>query len=243
MLKVIIVDDEQAAIESMLRVCEQFEQLDIVELCHDGYSAIEAINKHQPDIVFLDVEMPECSGFDVATETLSIPYLLVFVTAFEQYAISAFETKAVDYLLKPVRPARLKQCINKLLGLESDLASKDIKMSDVVSIKDGARTYVVNFNEIEYIESVGRYQRIVFSTNGKLKHEQQSIITDLTLDYFQQLLEHKGFSRIHRSAIVNLRSVLTMEKQNNSWIVKVSGNQTLPVSRTKISEIKSHFNS
>jgi len=237
MIKVIIVDDEPDARESLSRVCEQFEELVLVAQCGDGESAINAIEKHRPDIVFLDIEMPEKGGFEVASHTMQMPYLLVFVSAFEHYALDAFKTKAVDYLLKPVRPSRLKQCIDKLLALQAEIINKKSEILKV-TIKDSTQTHVLKFDEIECIESIGRYQGLQLSEQGQRVHKQNIIITDLTLDNFEQLLNQQYFVRIHRSSIVNRSFIINLERQKNRHMVTLRSGKKLAISRPNVGIIK-----
>ncbi|MEE4296155.1 MAG: response regulator, partial [Wenzhouxiangella sp.] len=116
--RVIIVDDEPAAISNLREVIDAFDALEVIAEIGDGSTAIMEIRRHAPDVVFLDIEMPEVGGFDVARATADMDYQLVFVTAYDHYALDAFGTNAIDYLVKPVRPALLEKCIRKILRLE-----------------------------------------------------------------------------------------------------------------------------
>lgn len=248
---VLIVDDEPAAIANLRRVISRFPELDIIAEIGDGKTAIQSIRDHQPDIVFLDIEMPEVNGFDVAKATADCHYQLVFVTAYDQYALSAFATRAIDYLLKPVRPALLERCIEKILH-QSTLALEALKQqkaeSDSLALCDGDAIRVVKHEHLCFIEGIGRYRRIHLTAAGAALHRIPTIVSDTTLDDFETQLNPNQFIRLHRSYIVNKEHILGLASASRRHFVRIptqveqqAGDTTehqVPVSRTKVATVK-----
>ena len=149
--RVILVDDEAAAITNLRAVLDGFDALEVVAEVRDGETAIQEIIRLRPDIVFLDIEMPGVNGFEVARETAHLNYQLVFVTAYSQYALDAFGTNAIDYLLKPVRPSLLEKCVRKMLfqeGLVLEALEKKSNAGENLVLSDGKATRVLNREQI-----------------------------------------------------------------------------------------------
>ncbi len=240
--KVMIIDDEPAARAHLRFVIETFEELSIIDEIGDGATAINAIVDEQPDIVFLDIEMPEVNGFDVASATVDVNYQLVFVTAYDQYALDAFGTNAIDYLLKPVRPSLLDKCIRKILyqeGLVLERLEQQKKDSDNLLLSDGNAKRVLNHQHICYIEGIGRYRRIHLTQVGEEIHRMQTIVSDTTLDDFESQLTKYGFIRLHRSYIVNLQKVIGLSTESRRHFVAMADiGIKIPVSRKKLSKLK-----
>lgn len=240
--RVIIVDDEPAARHALRSVIETFPELQVVAELGDGRSAIRDIRSLQPDIVFLDIEMPEVNGFEVAKATQAQNYQLVFVTAYEQYALDAFATYAIDYLLKPVRPQLIEKYINKMLyqmsiALESSAAEKPQDKTLVIS--DGVACRVINISHISCIEGVGRYRRIYLTEAGGAAQKTQTIITDITLNEFIERLPGDRFMRLHRSYIVNLHEILKISSKARRSFVALQGiDLVVPIARTQLSSLK-----
>lgn len=238
---VMIIDDESAARRHLRSVMNKFAELNVIAELSDGKAAVAAIIQQQPDIVFLDIEMPEVNGFDVAQQTQHINYQLVFVTAYDQYALDAFDTNAIDYLLKPVRPSVLEKCINKILHQEL-LVLEELKkqrQADKLTLSDGNSSRIIEYAHISYIEGIGRYRRIHLSHDGEALHKVNTILSDTTLDEFEAQLVTSEFLRLHRSYIVNMHRVisLTNESRRHFVVLQESGLK-IPISRQKLAEVR-----
>lgn len=239
---VIIIDDEPAARSNLKEVIASFEELTIVAEIGDGKTAIKAIQDKQPDIVFLDIEMPEINGFEVARATAHINYQLVFVTAYDQYALDAFDTNAIDYLLKPVRPSLLEKCVKKMLyqeGLVLEQLKQQTSPSNSIVLSDGNSLRVLEPNHICFIEGIGRYRRLHLTSAGEELHSMSTIISDTTLDEFESQLPGQCFMRLHRSYIVNTEQIMGMAVESRRHYVSLKEVEVkVPVSRSKVSQVK-----
>lgn len=243
--RVIIVDDEPAAVSNLLAVLAEFSELEVVAQVGDGASAIEQVRRHRPDIVFLDIEMPGVNGFEVAQKTSDLLNHLVFVTAYERYALEAFRTHAIDYLLKPVRPSVLRSCIEKILRQEDVVAQvlwKRESRSEGLFLAEGSEVRALDFGHIAIVEGLGRYRRIHLTRAGLELHGTETIVTDTTLDELEGQLPKAAFMRIHRSYIVALDEIVELSLQSRRYFVKVAAiDMPIPVSRTKVGELRSRL--
>jgi len=208
MLKTLIIDDEELARVRFSKLLEPYsDKIEIIGECSAGISAVESINELKPDLIFLDIQMPGQTGFEVLEKITHQP-LVIFVTAYDQYAIKAFERNSIDYLLKPVEEDRLKEAIDKLPETgteekEEELFSKIRKLLESQSqdrrlhVKVGDRTILLEGSEIYYFESEDKYTN-VYSTEGK--H-----IIDTPLVDLERMFSHEHMVRIHRGILVNAR--------------------------------------
>lgn len=240
---VMIIDDESAARQNLRSVIDNYCELKVIAEIRDGKTAISEIQRLKPDVVFLDIEMPKTNGFDVATATQGENYQLVFVTAYEQYALNAFDTKAIDYLLKPVRPELLEKCINKILYQEClalEALEKQKTDTENIVLSDASSFRVLKHSYINYVEGIGRYRRIHLTVAGEKSHGVKTILTCTTLDEFENQLPEGAFFRLHRSYIVNLASISSISIENRKYFASLKESLLkLPVSRTKLSTLKS----
>jgi two-component system, LytTR family, response regulator len=212
-LRVAIVDDEPVARRRMRRMLRREPDVDVVAESGDGRAAIEAIGTHRPDLVFLDVQMPEFDGFEVVREigTGFVP-AIVFVTAFDQYALRAFEVHAIDYLLKPFTPERLHQAVEQArarLGTRGREAATDPRLAALldefqergrylqrIPVRAGARIVILNADDVDWIQAADNY--VLFHASGR------EYLMRETLVRLEQELDPRQFVRIHRSALVRL---------------------------------------
>ncbi|MCG8576665.1 MAG: LytTR family DNA-binding domain-containing protein [Flavobacteriales bacterium] len=212
LLKVIIVDDELAArnvLSNLLVRCKI--NVDIVARCEDVLEAVKAIKKHQPDVVFLDVQMPEYAGYEIVNFFDEIDFEIIFVTAYDQYAIKAFELSAVDYIVKPIERSRLDEAVEKLndklrqktayenyqVLLES-VRSKELGKIVISELKDGQLLHqTLNLSDIIAVEAMGAYSKVYLK-------DAPSIILSRNLKHFEERLpETDVFFRTHRSWLIN----------------------------------------
>lgn len=239
---VVIVDDEPAARLNLRKVIDTFDELEVVAEVSDGQTAISKIETFKPDVVFLDIEMPGLNGFGVAEATAHIHYQLVFVTAFQHYALDAFDTRAIDYLMKPVRPSVLTKCIKKIL-MQETLAREALESyqvsDDVIVLSDGKSRRMVKHSHLCFIEGIGRYRQIHLTPDGQLVHKMSTIISDTTLDRFEETLPKHQFFRVHRGFIASIGQISRLFIESKRYVVSFSNVESkVPVSRLKVVELK-----
>jgi len=243
--RVVIIDDEPAAVANLCAVLDEFDELEVVAQVGDGSSAISAIRHYRPDIVFLDIEMPGVNGFEVASQTSDLHHQLVFVTAYDQYALDAFGTHAIDYLLKPVRPSLLRGCIEKILRQEQVVAQilwKRGARSEGLFIAEGSDVRSLSFEHVALVEGLGRYRRIHLTRVGAELHGMRTIVSDTTLDELEAQLPSPDFMRIHRSYIVALREILELRLESRRYFVKIANvDLEVPVSRAKVTDLRARL--
>jgi len=237
---VVIVDDEPLARRGVRARLHSFEELEIAAECPDGESAVETIRKLSPDLVFLDVQMPGMTGFDVlkALDGTRLP-VVIFLTAYDTYALRAFEVHALDYLLKPIDDERFKAAVGRALrqlsletaeSLESRLKSLLLHQeagtfAERFAVKTGRRVVFVHTDEIDWIEAAGDYASLHVGRRTHLVRE--------TLQNLEKRLDPTRFVRIHRSTIVATSRVHEMESlPNHEFRVRLADGTELRASRT-----------
>lgn len=237
-MRAIIIDDERLARTELKRLLQQFPEIEIVDEATNVDEAITKIDKLQPDLIFLDIQMPGKSGFDLLSEMDLVPYV-IFTTAYDEYALKAFEVNALDYLLKPIEPLRLADTIQKLHNLEkkenklsTDVTNnKSLSEYDKVFVKDGERCWFVNLNEIRLFESVGNYAKVFFGGNKPLVLK--------SLNSLEDRLDDKMFFRANRKHIVNLRMIEKIETYfNGGLLLELKGGEKIEVSRRQTVKFK-----
>ncbi len=235
------MDDEPAARAQLRDVIDALPELVVIGEVNDGNAAIEAITDQTPDIVFLDIDMPQVDGFSVAEATGHLMYQLVFVTAHHEYALQAFDTQAIDYLLKPARPSVIEKCLQKILRQEVltlEHRGGESKPRTLV-LTDSGTSRFINREHVLYIEGLGRYRRIHLSTDGMEVHNLETLLSDTTLDDFSGLLDENGFARVHRSYLVNLARVTALKSTGRRHDLFLEGvADAIPVARSRVKALK-----
>jgi len=221
-IRIVIVDDEPLARTSLLALVERDPEIEVVGECGSGSKAIETIRALRPDIVFLDVQMPGCDGFDVLEQLgAATPKAVIFVTAYDRYALKAFEAEALDYLLKPFDDARFRRVLERAKATVRDHHPRPFRLM----IKSAGRVTILGTEEIDWIEAADYYACLHVS--GKT-HLIRKSLADLEAE-----LEPFLFCRIHRSAIVNLERVAGMQLDaNGEYEVLLRDGARLRLSRT-----------
>lgn len=216
-MKTLIVDDERLARKELINLLSAHPEIEIIGECANADEAIAAIKEHNPDLVFLDVQMPGMNGFELLKKLDEVPQV-IFVTAFDEYAMKAFEVNAIDYLLKPVESHRLTEAIQKLIknnDLESKLESQysrnegRLGQEDQIFLKDGEKCWFVSLKDVRLFESEGNYVRVFF-------HQSKPLILK-SLNTLEERLDHTFF-RTNRKFIVNLRWVEGVENWFNGGL-------------------------
>lgn len=223
--KTIIVDDERLAREEVKRALQNFPEFKIVGEAANVDTAIAIIEKEQPDIIFLDIHMPEKSGFDLLEELTTVPEV-VFTTAYDQYAVKAFELNALDYLVKPLREERFAKTIEKV---KVELAKKEVLKTDVlpmhrkIFIKDGEKCHFIPLSEIHLIESLDNYARLYFGN--------QKAMIKRSLNLLEEKLDSTVFFRTNRSQIINTHYIKEIHPHfNNKLHITLTTGEKIEVS-------------
>ncbi|MBM3818710.1 MAG: response regulator transcription factor [Acidimicrobiia bacterium] len=239
-IRTLVVDDEPLARERVLSLLQQENDVEIVGECADGAQAVSAIQERAPDLVFLDVQMPGCDGFEVIRNIGAdrMPPV-IFVTAYDEYALQAFEVHALDYLLKPFGKDRFQQTLRharealerrragdlgrRLLALVHDIKPEPQRVERLV-VKSGGRVFFLRTDEIDWIEAAGNYVRLHLGTGSHLFRE--------TMNRMEARLDTRRFARIHRSRIVNTERIKELQPWfNGDYVVILRDGTRLTLSR------------
>jgi two-component system, LytTR family, response regulator len=243
MKKVIIIDDEPLARSIIKEYLQSHKDLQLVAECNDGFEGVKSIAQHQPDIIFLDIQMPKINGFEMLELLPNVPSI-IFTTAFDEYAIKAFEANAIDYLLKPFSKERFDAAIEKWKNQTGATASTTNKIQHFIEntekqpeernrivVKNGAEIRIVPINDICYIEAYDDYVKIFTKDNYYLKKK--------TMNYYEQVLDNTIFFRTHRSYIINIQELTKIESlEKNSYVAILKNKKRIPISRTSYSKLK-----
>jgi len=237
-IKAIIVDDERLARTELKKLLQEFPDIHVIDEAANVDEGVEKVETQSPDLIFLDIQMPGKTGFDLLGELDKAPHV-IFTTAYDEYALKAFEVNALDYLLKPIEPKRLSDAIQKLQyeiskereGLNGFLNRGPLTESDQVFVKDGERCWFVKLNEIRLFESVGNYAKVFFGTNKPLILK--------SLNALEERLDERVFFRANRKHIINLRWIEKIEPYfNGGLLVELKGGEKIEVSRRQTVKFK-----
>ncbi|HEU4606867.1 MAG TPA: LytTR family transcriptional regulator DNA-binding domain-containing protein [Chitinophagaceae bacterium] len=239
MIKAVIIDDERLARNELKKLLLDFPEIEVVAEAANAGEGIEKIENIDPDLVFLDIQMPGKTGFDMLSELDRAPHV-IFTTAYDEYALKAFEVNALDYLVKPVEPKRLADAIQKLHMQEEKEALQpsyqNVNRSilgerDQVFVKDGERCWFVQLTDIRLFESVGNYAKVYFGPNKPLILK--------SLNALEERLDEKTFFRANRKHIVNLRMIDKIEPYfNGGLLLELKGGEKIEVSRRQTVKFK-----
>jgi len=237
-IKSIIIDDERLARNELKKLLQNHAEIEIIEEAANVDEGLEKIDLFNPELIFLDIQMPGKTGFDLLAEVEKTPKV-IFTTAYDEYAIRAFEVNALDYLLKPIEPKRLADAITKLqdelfkekAGLGGAFNRGPLTEHDQVFVKDGERCWFVKLGEIRLFESVGNYAKVYFSTNKPLILK--------SLNALEERLDERMFFRANRKHIINLRWIEKIEPYfNGGLLVDLKGGERVEVSRRQTVKFK-----
>lgn len=235
MLKVVLIDDERLARSELKRLLQEFPDVEVIGEATNADEGIEKIESLNPDLVFLDIQMPGKTGFDMLAELERAPHV-IFVTAYDEYALRAFEVNALDYLMKPVEPKRLADALLKVRQKdEEELLSYNnrgiLSEHDQVFVKDGERCWFVKLSEVRLFESAGNYAKVFFGTNKPLILK--------SLNALEERLDEKVFFRANRKHIINLRMIEKIEPYfNGGLLLDLLGGEKIEVSRRQAVKFK-----
>jgi two-component system LytT family response regulator len=238
----LIIDDEKLARDLLREYLESFSEIEIIGECAKGSEAVEKINKQKPDLIFLDVQMPGMTGFDVLEDIDHEPYV-IFTTAYDQYAIKAFEKNAVDYLLKPLDEERFRLAVNRALKqqkleqsniedlLQNLRGERKSSYESHIFVQKSEKLFNLPVDEIVYLEASGDYT-IITTKNDQF-------VSSSGIGKLDEIMNPDTFIRVHRSTIINLNFLKEIERHfNGGMVVKMQNGKSFPVSRTYAKAIR-----
>jgi two-component system LytT family response regulator len=251
MIRTLLVDDEELARSTLKRAlvaAPEFDGFEIVGEAANGVEALEAVEEYRPDLIFLDIEMPGFGGFEVIQQLSNVP-AIVFVTAYDEYAVRAFEANALDYLLKPVQPERLRRALGRILQRFTTTAAErsreqDARMAEVIAVaanrsgplkrlaaRRGKRIAIVPLREIIRIEIE---DKLVFAQTAK-----ERLLIEKSIGELEEMLQPSGFLRISRGELVNLEMVRELAPYfSGTWRLKLANGEERDVSRERARQLK-----
>lgn len=237
-MKVIIIDDEPLARSIVKEYLQPYSNIEIVAECNDGFEGIKAIQQYEPALIFLDVQMPKINGFEML-ELVENPPAVIFTTAFDEFAIKAFELNATDYLLKPFSKDRFNKAIQKYQDQPAkpeaipviETAAQGAGQRNRVVVKEGNKIKIIPVSQIQYLEAADDYVKIVTSEGSFLKKR--------TMNFFEQSLANHNFVRVHRSYIVNSQLITRIDPyEKDSLQLLLSNGSKIPVSKAGYAKLK-----
>jgi two-component system LytT family response regulator len=226
-MKALIIDDERLARAELRRLLEKHPEVEIVGEARDAEDALSQIGRVEPELLFLDIQMPGANGFELLEQLDRVP-LVIFTTAYDDYALKAFEVNALDYLLKPVAPERLAAALAKVGGIKPKTA---VGSDQQIFVKDGQRCWFVALREIVLLESEGNYTRLYFGGHRPLVLR--------SLNYLEDRLDPAIFFRASRKHILNLKFIEAIDAwANGGFLVRLKGSIEVEMSRRQAQKFK-----
>ncbi len=239
MKKVVIIDDEPLARKIVREYLKNYDDLEIVGECGDGFEGLKVIKETKPDLVFLDIQMPKITGFELL-ELIPEPPFIIFTTAYDEYAIKAFDISAVDYLLKPFDQNRFDAAVEKFRITSSnasniqdvlDMPRKQDALLNRIVVKDQSEIKIIPLSDISHIEAYDDYVKIHVLNKYHLKSQ--------TMSFLENALRNEQFVRIHRSFLINIQYLTRIEsREKNSYYAVLKGGERIPISRTSYPKLK-----
>jgi len=246
-IRAIIIEDETPARELLKYMLKDHDEITVIAECADGFCGLKEIKEKKPDLIFLDIQMPKLSGFELIEVLDERPYV-IFTTAFDQYAIKAFELNAVDYLLKPFSKARLDEALAKALGRISKNDQQNVQIDNLIStrpeeagpitrivIRKGSGIKIISLSSVSYIGAEDDYVMIYYNEGKALKQQ--------TMKYYEDCLPSASFLRVHRSFIVNIEKITRLEPYSkDNYVAVLSSGEKIPVSRSGYKALRERLN-
>lgn len=239
MIKALLIDDEPLARSIVEEYLQPYSNISIVAQCNDGFEGLKAIMEHKPELIFLDIQMPKISGFELL-ELLEEAPAVIFTTAFDEFAMKAFDAHAIDYLLKPFSKERFDKAIEKWMNNRGNIESTKSLLHEVnentgsenrIVVKTGNNIKIIPTQELNYIEAYDDYVKIYAAENCYIKKK--------TMSHYEKTLDEKQFVRIHRSYIVNINQITkieSMDRENHLAVLK--NGAKLNISKTGYPRLK-----
>jgi two-component system LytT family response regulator len=242
MKKLVLIDDEPLARSIVLEYLAGRDDIEVVAECSNGFEGVKAIQQHQPDLVILDIQMPKINGFEMLELLDKLPSV-IFATAFDEFAIKAFENNAVDYLLKPFSKERFDKALDKWSGKRTEPVRQDnlqavlehpLKQPEEknrIVVRTNGEISIIPVHDLHYIEAFDDYVKLFTKDNYFLKKK--------TMSYYEETLDSETFFRAHRSFIINLNELARIEPlEKNSFLALLRSGRKIPLSRTGYARLK-----
>lgn len=244
MKRALIIDDEPLARMVVLEYLQAFPQIEVMQECSDGFEGLKAIQQYQPDLIFLDVQMPKINGFEML-ELVEQPPAVIFTTAFDEYAIKAFEAHAVDYLLKPFNKDRFNKAIEKYLAQAPEGAAKPSKHTEElletaahspaqherIVVKTGTKVKIIPVQDVIYLAADDDYVSVYTAEGSFLKNK--------TMNFFEQMLDPRQFVRVHRSYIIAIQQITRIDPyEKDAHLAILKSGAKVPVSKSGYVKLK-----
>lgn len=243
MKRALIIDDEPLARMMVQEYLQPFSNIQVMQECGDGFEGIKAIMQHQPDLIFLDVQMPKINGFEMLELVEQAPQV-IFTTAFDEYAIKAFEAHAVDYLLKPFSRERFNKAIEKYLSQSGNTASPQKQTEQLLEaaaqspaqherivVKTGTKVKIIPVQDVEYLAADDDYVSIYTAEGSFLKNK--------TMNFFEQTLDSRQFVRVHRSYIISIPQITRIDPfEKDAHLAILKSGARIPVSKSGYAKLK-----
>lgn len=242
MIKAVLIDDEPLARSIVTEYLQAFPEITIAQECNDGFEGVKAIAQHKPDLIFLDIQMPKINGFEML-ELIEQPPSVIFTTAFDEYAIKAFESRAIDYLLKPFSKERFEKAVQKWLELRNKtdqkantqtLLTEELRQPEErnrIVVREGSNIRIVPVHEIQYLEAYDDYVKIFTPKEMFLKKK--------TMSFYESSLDPAAFVRVHRSYMINLSQLTKIEPmEKETYIALLKTGVKVPLSKSGYAKLK-----
>ena len=239
MIKTVVIDDEPLARSIVAEYLKTFPEMQIAQECNDGFEGVKAIAQHKPDLIFLDIQMTKINGFEML-ELIEEPPAVIFTTAFDEYAIKAFEAHAIDYLLKPFSKDRFDKAVSKWLSLRNTSSKHPPLLppgvhhpeeSHRIVVKEGPNIRIIPVSDIVYMEAYDDYIKIFTHKEMFLKKK--------TMSFYEQSLDPSMFIRVHRSFIIQLSQITRIEPlEKDTHVALLKTGARIPLSKTGYSKLK-----
>ena len=236
-MKAIIIDDEPLARMMVVEYLQTYPHIEVVQECNDGFEGMKAIQQHKPDLVFLDIQMPKINGFEML-ELVDNPPQVIFTTAFEEYAIKAFDALAADYLLKPFSKERFDKAMQKVQAQKSNHTQEILETAlqvpaqgNRIVVKDNGKIKIIPLAQVQFLEGADDYVKIHTPEGIYLKKK--------TLQYFENTMPAQEFIRVHRSYIINTQLITRIDlHEKDSHLLLLTTGVRLPVSKAGYAKLK-----
>ncbi|MDN3549510.1 LytR/AlgR family response regulator transcription factor [Mucilaginibacter aquaedulcis] len=243
MRRALIIDDEPLARMVVKEYLQNFSEIELLQECNDGFEGLKAIQQYQPDLIFLDVQMPKINGFEML-ELVEQPPAVIFTTAFDEYAIKAFEAHAIDYLLKPFSKDRFNKAIEKYLAtapekhapkqteeLLETAAAQSPSQHERIVVKTGTKVKIIPVADVEYLQADDDYVSVFTKEGSYLKNK--------TMNFFEQTLDARQFVRVHRSYIIAIQQITRIDPyEKDAHLAILKSGAKIPVSKTGYVKLK-----
>jgi two-component system LytT family response regulator len=239
MIKTVLIDDEPLARSVVAEYLQHYAQVEILQECGDGFEGVKAIAQHKPDLIFLDIQMPKINGFEML-ELIEQPPSVIFTTAFDEYAIKAFEAHAIDYLLKPFNKDRFDKAMQKWLTQHQQGTKTATSFPEQIRqpeernrivVREGGNIRIIPVHDIQYLEAYDDYVKIYTSKEMFLKKK--------TMSFYENTLDPSQFIRVHRSYIIHLSQLTRIEPlEKDSHVALLKSGVRIPLSKTGYTKLK-----